>query len=379
MARGNSFTFLRLAFALAVVYAHSFPLGGFGDDPLGRLSKGSVHCGAVAVISFFIVSGFLIAGSAARQSSIFQFALNRAARILPGFWAVQLLTVFVLTPAIMLARYGGKIGYWDSIVTGPYAAMDYLLLNAYIHVVQYPIADLFLNNPGGPAVNGSLWSLCPEVVCYVYLGVLAVLGGLRWRFTGLLLLLGAYILHIVLLHQSAMSVGVAAMLEKGWIYHFDVPLFRSVFVAFLAGLTCYQFRDALRWHGWLATAAFGVLLGACWVGAFDYVWPFALPYVVLYLAQRLPFERVEQWGDFSYGIYIYAFPIQQCLALAGVQRFGFLVYFGLSAALAVLAGMASWFALERPVLNWARNLGRESSRAQALEPLCPAEQLPERI
>src|ERR1043165_3606051 len=92
MPRGNSFTFLRLAFALAVVFSHSFTLGGFGDDPLARFSGGHTRIGEVAVLCFFVVSGFLITGSALRQPSIGQFALNRAARILPGFWAVQLLT-----------------------------------------------------------------------------------------------------------------------------------------------------------------------------------------------------------------------------------------------------------------------------------------------
>src|SRR5476651_2713894 len=110
MPRGNSFTFLRLAFALAVVFSHSFILGGFGEDPLARYSRGQIRIGEMAVICFFVVSGFLITGSALRQPSMGQFAIHRAARILPGFWAVQLLTVFVLAPAIMMARYGDQLG-----------------------------------------------------------------------------------------------------------------------------------------------------------------------------------------------------------------------------------------------------------------------------
>ena len=101
-----------------------------------------------------------------------------------------------------------------------------------------------------------------------------------------------------------------------------------------------------------------ILTGGTWLGGFDFVWPFTLPYLVLYFAHRLPFERVEQWGDYSYGIYIYAFPIQQCLVLGGLHHLGFLPYFGVSVFLAVLAGMASWFALERPVLNWTHTLSK---------------------
>ena len=360
MPRGNSFTFLRLAFALAVVFSHSFTLGGFGDDPLARFSGGHTRIGEVAVLCFFVVSGFLITGSALRQPSIGQFALNRAARILPGFWAVQLLTVFVLTPAIMMAHYGNDIGYCDSIIIGPNSAISYLWRNAAFRMLQYPITNLFLSNPGGAAVNGSLWSLAPEVTCYIYLGLLAVVGGLRWKFTGPVLFAVVYASHLIALHNNEAAIDMARILEKGGIFSFHIALFRSVFVAFLAGLSCYQFRDRLRWRGWVATVAVVALAAACWFGAFDIVWPFTLPYLVLYLAHRLPFERVEQWGDFSYGIYIYAFPIQQCLALAGLQRSGFLPYLGASIVLSVLAGMASWFALERPVLQWAHALTRRS-------------------
>src|SRR5438876_12172477 len=149
MPRGNSFTFLRLAFALAVVFSHSFILGGFGEDPLSRYCRGQIRIGEMAVMCFFVVSGFLITGSALRQPSIRQFALNRAARILPGFWAVQLLTVFLLTPAIMMAHYGNDIGYFDSLVIGPNSAISYLWRNAGLRMLQYPITNLFHPNPGG--------------------------------------------------------------------------------------------------------------------------------------------------------------------------------------------------------------------------------------
>jgi peptidoglycan/LPS O-acetylase OafA/YrhL len=379
MQRGNSFTFLRLAFALAVVFSHSFALGGFGGDPLARCSDGRLHIGEVAVMCFFVVSGFLITGSAVRQPSLGRFALHRAARILPGFWAVQLLTVLALAPAITLARYGDQLGYWDSVVVGPNSAFSYLCRNAALRMLQYPITNLFLHNPGGAAVNGSLWSLAPEVTCYVGLGLLALIGALRWKYTGPVLFLVVYTLHTVSLQTPAVGVAVARVLEKVCIFGFHLPLFRAVFLAFLAGLACYQFREVLRWRGWMAGAAVAALGVSVWAGVFDFVWPFTLPYLVLYLAHRLPFEKVEQWGDFSYGIYIYAFPIQQCLALAGVQRFGFVAFFAASTILAVLAGMASWFALERPVLKWARTLGKQvRSPAKAPEIACQLELLPEK-
>jgi peptidoglycan/LPS O-acetylase OafA/YrhL len=127
----------------------------------------------------------------------------------------------------------------------------------------------------------------------------------------------------------------------------------------LAGMACCQFRDVIRWRGWMAGVALVLLVASCVAKCYAFVWPFALPYLVLYLAHRLPFQRVEKWGDFSYGIYIYAFPLQQLLAAGGVQRLGFVAYFAASAALAVLAGIASWRWIEAPVLKWARSVGRK--------------------
>ena len=328
MPRGNSFTFLRLAFALAVVFSHSFILGGFGEDPLAQYSRGQIRIGEMAVMCFFVVSGFLIAGSALRQPSIGQFAIHRAARILPGFWAVQLLTVFVLAPTIMMARHGDQLGYWDCLF-GPNSAISYLWRNAGIRILQYPITDLFRHNPGGEAVNGSLWTLAPEVTCYICLGLLAVMGGLRWKVVGPVLFLALYAIHATCLFRPEIGVAISGVLKKGGLFSFQIPLVRSLFLAFVAGMSFYQFRDSVRWRVWVAALAALAAALSCDRWEFDLVLPLTLPYVVLYLAHRLPFERVERWGDFSYGIYIYAFPIQQCLALARFQRFGFAAFVSL--------------------------------------------------
>jgi len=358
MDRQNSFTFLRLFFALAVVFAHSFPLGGFGQDPLARATGGQAQIGIIAVLGFFVISGWLITASAQR-TPLWRFGLNRAARILPGFTVMHLLTVFALAPAVMLWNHSDRLDYWDSLVVGPDSAVSYLTTNAQVRVTQYTITDLFRRNPGGAAINGSLWSLAPEMMCYVWLAVVAFARGLRWKFTGALLFATVFTLHAIGLRNPAALLPVARVLEHTNTYGFHLQLFRSAYLAFLAGMMCYQFRDLLRWRGWMAGLALGLAVAACFAKCFVFVWPFTLPYLVLYLAHRLPFHRVEKWGDFSYGIYIYAFPLQQLLAAAGVQRLGFIVYFLASVALAVLAGVASWRWIEAPVLKWARSVGRK--------------------
>ncbi|MEA3186338.1 MAG: hypothetical protein QOD99_168 [Chthoniobacter sp.] len=370
MDRRNSFTFLRLAFALAVVFSHSFSLGGFGADPLARATGEQAHIGVVAVLGFFIVSGFLITASAERSAALWRFAFNRIARILPGFLVMQLVTVFALAPAFMLLRHAGQLGYWDSLVIGPNSAISYLIRNAGLRVVQYSITDVFRGNPGGYAMNGSLWSLAPEMMCYVWLGVLTLLGGLRWKYMAPVLFVVVFSLHVLGEAHPPALYPLAGWLQKVNTYGFHLSLHRSAYLAFIAGMTCYQWRAAVRWSGRFALIALAALVIAFCAKCYALVWPFTLPYLVLFLAHRLPFQRIEKWGDFSYGIYIYAFPLQQCLASAGLSRLGFAPFFLASAALALGAGFVSWRWVEAPVLFWARAIRAkpEPSVLPVLEP-----------
>src|SRR5689334_7540177 len=168
--RDNSFTFLRLVFALSVVFSHSFTLGGFGLEPLLSFSHFSYTLGSVAVLCFFVLSGFLITASAERQPC-WRFFLNRGARILPGFWTIQVFTALILAPSLLLLKHDWIQDYWHALNIGLNSPLSYLFQNAGVYIQQPGIADLFRGQPGPPLINGSLWSLWPELTCYVYLGL----------------------------------------------------------------------------------------------------------------------------------------------------------------------------------------------------------------
>ncbi|MDB6155513.1 MAG: Acyltransferase 3 [Chthoniobacteraceae bacterium] len=360
--RNNSFTFLRLIFALSVVVAHSFALGRFGLDPLQRASHRQTDLGSLGVICFFIVSGYLITASALRLP-IRRFALNRCARILPGFFAVQLLTVFVLVPAVIQWAYPGVAGYWDCFVLEPDSAISYLTRNAFLFVEQYKISFVFTRNPGNVAVNGSLWSLGPEAFCYLCLALLALCHGLRHRFVSVLVFVAVYAVHVFATANPAAFMKLLLPLGEGQVQMLNNPNVRSAFLGFAAGMLFFQFRERVKWNGWLFGGALLGLCGALFLKGFSYTWPFFLPYIVFALAFNLPFKRMERWGDFSYGIYIYAFPIQQCLAMPGVfpqglPALGVGLFTTFSIVLSCLAGVASWYLIEAPVLRWARSIER---------------------
>lgn len=366
--RENSFTFLRLVFSLTVVFSHCFPIGGFGVDPLMRVTGGQAQLGFVAVLCFFIVSGFLITASAVRQPSLWRFGLNRCARILPGYWTAQMLVALVLVPVIIGLLHPGEMSYWARLSAGPNSPLSFLARNAGFHLRQYFIGDVFAHQPAGAAVNGAMWSLGPEVMCYLGLALLALTRLLRRRWFAVLLFAGIYGLHVRGLVDKMSLIGVGHFLEWGGIFSFTNSLFRSLYVAFLSGMVCFLFREWLRWNAWIFAAALAILVASFHWRSFEFVWPFTLPYLVLFLAYRLPFAKLERHGDFSFGIYIYSFPMQQCLVFAGLPRFGLPAFIAASFLLAVAAGMVSWRWIEEPVLKWAKTLGKKPAQT----PINPA-------
>src|SRR5690606_6733938 len=89
----NAFGVLRLFFATLVIFSHAFPLSGFGKDGLFLLSGGKESIGGVAVIGFFIISGYLITKSGSRND-VLQFLWRRALRIFPAFWVALIVGAF---------------------------------------------------------------------------------------------------------------------------------------------------------------------------------------------------------------------------------------------------------------------------------------------
>jgi len=96
--RDNNFNLVRLAAATAVVVSHSFALatGDPAAEPLW--STLGITLGGLAVVAFFMTSGYLVGGSLLSNGQPIRFAVARALRIYPGLWVALLLTVFVLGP-----------------------------------------------------------------------------------------------------------------------------------------------------------------------------------------------------------------------------------------------------------------------------------------
>jgi len=262
---------------------------------------------------------------------------RRFLRIWPGLIAVTVLGAFVLGP---LVTNLSASDYFRAGETAHY--FKTLLLN-----IKYYLPGVFINNPYPRAVNGSLWTIPVEVHWYVVILVAGVVGLLRFRHFvfAALVVLAIYYLGIY-----------GAESNPKRIYFQEFGLF------FLYGACLHLYQEQWRKHvaltalflicSALIALFFGHPLVALWL-----VLPFLV--IVFGTASTPVIRRFGRFGDLSYGIYIYAFPVQQTVAWLTSARYSLTATLGLSAAITTLFAFASWHLIERPALSFKpRQSGR---------------------
>jgi len=356
--RENAIGLLRLGFALVVVVSHCWPLGLGAADPLTAASHGQTDAGAMAVAGFFVLSGLLVTRSALRCSPG-RFAWHRALRILPGYWVCMLAMTLGLGPLLWWVREGSLAGYAGTD-PGPLA---YLTGNWFTAMRQWGIGDLLTTTPYGHekgygVLNGSLWTLRYELLCYAVVGVLAVAGVVRRR-PAVVCWLAGVVYGMVLMDWlvndrwgTAKSLlpdlhGVPLLGDLGG------PSLFGFALVFAIGAVAAVRPDRFPVSTRLAAVAAVVLPVTLLAGGWDVAGAPAFAYLTLYAGLRAP-RRVaarSPRADLSYGVYIYAFPIQQVLALLHLQRLGLAAFAALSLAGALVAGWVSWHVVERPALR----------------------------
>ncbi|SDT82499.1 Peptidoglycan/LPS O-acetylase OafA/YrhL, contains acyltransferase and SGNH-hydrolase domains [Streptomyces sp. TLI_053] len=313
LGRENGFGLLRLLLAISVILAHANPLG-MGTSDLGAdWSHGQTGLGAVAVAGFFVLSGLLITRSGMRLSTA-RFLWSRAIRILPGLWACLLLTAFVLAPAV--ARHEHLLdGFWSH----PQGPWEYVRANWSIGVNQWSISGLLAHNPHAGSFNGSIWSLAYEALCYVVVAALAATGLLhraRWVVLGTVAVLYGYTVHLALDYPQLRAPGYAPTGLPDWrlpllgIINMDMLI--PLGLLFGLGAVAELYKTHIRMNGIAALVAFGILVGAVRFGGYLVIGIPALAYLLLWIAAFTPrpLTRIGTKVDLSYGVYIYAFPIQ---------------------------------------------------------------------
>ncbi len=337
--RDNNFNLLRALAAVSVIVSHSWPaaLGPWAAEPLTDILH--FNLGAAAVKIFFALSGFLVAKSFERRRSLAGFVAARAARLFPALIIVTLVTVLVIGPIFTAISVQSYFSNQNTILFAPRAISLIYRENL--------LPGLFETTPY-PGVNGSLWTLWYEVCCYAGLAITGLIGlvcrGRYW-----LLLLG---------------FGFAYALGR-WEVVPDWAIYANLALPFIFGLTAYVYRTSIR--SGIATLLLLVGLALAlqaFFGAVEEAWTLVLSYGALWFAglnipRLLNYNRV---GDFSYGLYLYGWPVQQMLATAfpGISP-GAMIALALPGALAF--AMPSWFLVERPALARVRKRGAAADSA----------------
>ncbi|WGH78025.1 acyltransferase family protein [Jannaschia ovalis] len=328
--RDNNLNLIRLLAALAVLFSHAWPIARGPDalPPVAALWGTSLATMAVTV--FFVLSGFLIAGSWARRPDAAAFLAARIARLFPALAVVVLLTAFGLGPVMTdmpLADY----------VTDP-ATWTYPLRNLSLAFLQYPLPGVLMDAPYPGAVNGSLWTLVHEVACYgavLALGLLGLVGDRRRLTVALTVFAILYALGALV--APALPQKLAAL--------------RLLAFPFALGMAAWAWRDriVLRWDVGAAFLALAWFLRGSPLAAETLA--LALGYGAALLAFR-PGGAIRGWnrlGDYSYGVYIIAFPVQQAL-LHWAGPMTPLDNAAVAALITLPLAVICWHAIERPAL-----------------------------
>ncbi|HMV18368.1 MAG TPA: acyltransferase [Zoogloea sp.] len=344
--RDNNFHLIRFLAALAVLYGHCYPLAGGGAPPLADWL--GIDIGSVAVDVFFVTSGFLVTASLRDRPGVRAFVWARVLRIYPALWGVVVLTVAVLGPLLTTRP---AAAYWADP-----GVVDYLIKCASLWGgIAIHLPGVFEANPYPAAVNGSLWTLPYELRMYAILALLGiVVQRLGRRRQG------------VLTGAVALIAGVAGgtMLVRHF-FHTDAGYFARFAWMFFCG-ACLQMAAArvpLGWSGLLAGG--GVLaLASLQRDVFFVAYVLLLGYLVVALA-HVPggvIRRFNRVGDCSYGVYLYAFPVQQTVValLPGITPVGLLA---VSAPLTVALAGLSWICVERRALAFKGRMDVERGMA----------------
>ncbi len=330
--RDNNFDFLRVFAALMVVYGHGWVLStntgpGFWGVPFAR----------IGLDIFFSISGYMVTGSWLRTPDLRSFLVKRALRILPGLAACVLFTTFVLGARLTRLPLGK---YLTSHGTFNYLA------NIVLHPTLY-LPGVFEGMKLGGAVNGSLWSLFPEALCYLTVPVFAMLA-IRPRMWALGLggvLAGSLGLWLFYGYEGDPLVVNATDVKYMLV---QVPFF------FIGGLF-RLLEDRVPGLYRADVALLGYTLNwmvSSWYGWWNVPVEWAtLPYMALCFGRMsMPvLRRAGRFGDFSYGLYLYAFPVQQViLGAMPHDDYPILTCMVLTLPFAVL----SWHLVEAPALRW---------------------------
>jgi peptidoglycan/LPS O-acetylase OafA/YrhL len=342
-SRDNNFNLIRFVAAFGVLFSHSFSLaiGSSETEPFKQLV--GMSFGQIAVDIFFISSGFLIANSLFVKKGLANFLWARFLRIYPGLFASVLFCVFVV--GLYFTSYPIK-----QYLMNPQTYI-FLVKNTVIFLGEEPsLPGVFESLPWSGVVNGSLWTLPFEVRAYCLLVVFSI--GIHHLITW-----SKGLLSECLLYSLIPLLCLIIYIANHFYTFLPISYFTSedfrLYSLFFIGTAGYIFKDnlVLSKHFFYAALSF-LLISAMHSDLFFIVYNVTIFYVIFYIAYipKGMIRKFNQYGDYSYGIYIYAWPVQQSVValISGINVLELCIY---SFIITLLLSYLSWHCIEKKALK----------------------------
>ena len=331
--RPTGFDYLRIILAVGVICIHA-PLTAYGTD-LYVWSSGFRPLTRIILPMFFALSGYLVAGSLLRCKSVFQFLFLRVIRIYPALCVEVLLSALIIGPVFTTLP---RQEYFQSATFFRY------LLNA-TGDVHYFLPGLFQANPLPRVVNGQLWTVPFELLCYILFASLALVGMKRHRWIAPTAVAGLTAAYTILKFRHGFPPTILGRVSGLFLV-----------TSFLSGASLFFYSELVIWSAWLCLGSGIVsflLLSVVPNGDYLFV-PFAAYFTVSLGLLNPKKIAVLRGADYSYGVFLYGFVIQQVLSLTISWARVWWLNIMLSIALSAVVAALSWHLVEKPALKLKR-------------------------
>ncbi|TKF02104.1 acyltransferase [Vibrio kanaloae] len=319
-SKNDLFSLFRLIAALLVLYAHAYHIFGLGADPLTSIT--GIYTGTFAVYVFFVISGFFIIKSA-MDRSIPQYVFARIFRIYPALIISNIITIVFIIPVAMDLS-------WYSFVYS-IEAKEYLKINSILDTIKFSITGVFEDNPD-QAINGSLWTLPVEVRAYI-IALLIVMSGMVSKKS---------------IFNTLFFIAIFINYKFPDFYNilFPIPSSKVLLLYFISGCFLYVNRD------YIPICPIFVIIASVFLVRYRFEWsPIVLSMLLSYLVISSgyvlrSFFNIDLKNDYSYGCYLYAYPVSQ-FSYVFFSEYGFYSYLFFIVVMTMLLSFASWHLIEK--------------------------------
>lgn len=323
MIRKNSFDIARHIAALAVIFSHHFAFNGLPEPKVLGVTK----LGTFAVLVFFSISGYLIAGSYLNSSSLLSYYKKRIKRIFPALIVCSFIMIYIICPLF-----------------GTGSGLDYIFsLGALQSFIDYSALGWHPNNINGFAsnyihkgmLNGSLWTLSFEFAAYIFVSIAF--------FRKKNVSMSALIVIIISITTQLSVLNGIKIPHTG-----DLNRLSLLTTTFFVGSLLYCLRK--YWESTHSKIILIILSTLCALfisekNEYDLTFYIAVPLFIIPLCTLFKDKIINGKFDISYGMYIYAYPVQQIVV--NELNLGFAASLILSLIFIMILAAMSWVFIEK--------------------------------